>query len=68
MRLKSFIKSDVSPLQGGEILLGRFSWGFTPGYNMTGFQSDDGLGLKARDVIAQAEGLGGSSPKPRQAL
>ena len=27
-----------------------------------------GLGLQARDVIAQAEGLGGSSPKTYQAL
>lgn len=55
--------SNVSPLQGEEILLERFSWGFTPGYNMTGFQPADQLGLKARNMIAQAEGLGGSSPK-----
>lgn len=59
---------NVAPIQGGGILLGRFSWGFTLGYNMTGFQPDDGLGLKARDVIAQAEGLGGLSPEIHQAL
>lgn len=96
---------DVPPIQGGEILLGRFSWGFTPGYNMTDFQPGTGgalgsvmkffgieiLGaksrrivmnclrrlrpndaprsrLKARHVIAQAEGLGGSSPEIHEAL
>lgn len=81
---------NVSPLQGEEMLLGRFSWGFTPGFHMTGFQPADksglqtivchnssanfgfqpadGLGLKARDVIAQAEGLGMWSSKIHQAL
>ena len=78
---------NVPPLQGGDIFGCSFTWGFTPGFNMTGLQPESGNGpikrtvrsyqrfinrpspgLKARHVIARAEGPGKPPPQIPQAL
>ena len=54
----------VPPLPGGARNDGHDTRGFTPGCHLTGLQPVEGrFGLKARDVIAQAGGLGYGSKK-----
>ena len=42
----------VPPFQGGEDLFRMFTWGFTPGYHMTGFQPSE-----QRRTVAEADAL-----------
>lgn len=55
--------SCVPPIQGGGKLFDDIhTWGFTPGYHMTGFQPFAITALKGRDVKARAEGPGMRPP------
>ena len=40
----------VPPLQGGECFFWTVTWGFTPGYHMSGFQPYDGGALIGESV------------------
>src|SRR5258708_4760033 len=42
----------VPPLQGGQGLFRMFTWGFTPGYHMTGFQPSE-----QRRTVAEVDAL-----------
>jgi len=44
--------SPVPPFQGGEDWFRMFTWGFTPGYHMTGFQPS-----KQRRIVAELDVL-----------
>jgi hypothetical protein len=41
-----------------------FTWGFTPGFYMMGFQPANPPGPKARNVLARTEGPGKPPQKP----
>ena len=46
---------SVPPFQGGEDLFWMFTWGFTPGYHMTGFQPSEQRRTVAEVGALQAE-------------
>jgi len=44
--------SPVPPFQGGEDLFLMFTWGFTPGHHLTGFQPSE-----QRRIVAEVDAL-----------
>jgi len=52
LKSRNHLASPVPPFQGGEDLFRMFTWGFTPGYHMTGFQPS-----KQRRIVAELDVL-----------
>ena len=52
---RNHLASPVPPFQGGEDSFRLFTWGFTPGYHMTGFQPSKQRRLLSEPDALQAE-------------
>jgi len=52
MKGRNNFASPVPPFQGGEDLFLMFTWGFTPGYHLTGFQPSE-----QRRIVAEVDAL-----------
>jgi len=58
----------VPPLQGGGICFGTYSWGFTPGYHIAGFQPKDAAGLRSCRRSGDGQRANNLGPKARNVI